>query len=61
MKDITLKELSKLEHVYLELINFDLMIRGNEYARAYFIMNSYYCQKNKIKGEGIAPLSVEKI
>ena len=40
MNDITVKEVNALEKVFLELIDFDLHIRGSEYAKYYFIMKT---------------------
>lgn len=41
MSDITLKEISSLEKVFLNLIDFDLVIRGSEYAKYYFILKTF--------------------
>lgn len=41
MTDITLKEISSLEKVFLNLIDFDLVIRGAEYAKYYFILKTF--------------------
>ena len=40
MSDISLKEVSQLEQVFLNLIEYDVIIKGNEYAKYYFIMTT---------------------
>ena len=40
LSDISLKEVSSLEKVFLNLIDFDLVIRGAEYAKYYFILKT---------------------
>ena len=40
MPDVTLKEINELERTFLELINYDLVIKGSEYAKYYFILTS---------------------
>ena len=47
MSDITLKEISSLEKVFLNLIDFDLVIRGAEYAKYYFILKTFAKQFNQ--------------
>jgi hypothetical protein len=46
MSDITLREISQLEKVFLNLIDFDLVIRGSEYAKYYFILKTFANQFN---------------
>jgi hypothetical protein len=41
MSDVTLKEIAGLEKVFLNLIDFDLVIRGTEYAKYYFILKTF--------------------
>lgn len=41
MSDVTLKEISGLEAVFLRLTDFDLVIRGTEYAKYYFILKTF--------------------
>ncbi len=41
MSDISLKEISGLEQVFLRFIDFDLVIRGAEYAKYYFILKTF--------------------
>ena len=41
MGDISLKEISGLEKVFLNIVNFDLVIRGSEYAKYYFILKAF--------------------
>ena len=41
MSDITLKEIAGLEKVFLSIIDYDLVIRGSEYAKYYFILKTF--------------------
>lgn len=41
MPDISLKEITALEKVFLQLIDFDLVVRGSEYAKYYFILKTF--------------------
>jgi hypothetical protein len=41
MADITVKEIAGIESVFLQLIDFDLVIRGSEYAKYYFILKTF--------------------
>ena len=56
MGDITLKEITGLEKVFLELIDFDLVIRGSEYAKYYFILKGFAESFNSVLPMG--PLDV---
>lgn len=40
MPDLTVKEVSGLEKIFLELISYELIIKGSEYAKYYFILRS---------------------
>jgi hypothetical protein len=40
MPDVSLKEISQLEMVFLNLTEYDVVIKGNEYAKYYFIMTT---------------------
>lgn len=59
MPDITLKEISQLEKVFLSLIDFDLVIRGAEYAKYYFILKTFAEKFNSTLPMG--PLSIEQM
>ena len=59
LPDITLKEISSLEKVFLQLIDFDLMIRGSEYAKYYFVLKTFADSFNSTLPMG--PLPVEKM
>lgn len=59
MTDITLKEISGLELVFLRLIDFDLVIRGAEYAKFYFILKTFSKNFNSVLPMG--PLRVEQM
>ena len=59
MTDITLKEISELEAVFLRLIDFDLVIRGAEYAKFYFVLKTLSKNFNSVLPMG--PLGVEQM
>lgn len=40
MSDVTLKDISTLEKTFLNLIDYDVIIKGKEYAKYYFIMTT---------------------
>ena len=40
IKELTLREISGLEAVFLRLIDFDVVIRGAEYAKFYFVLKT---------------------
>ena len=40
MSDVTNAEINKLEQLFLEFIDYKLVIKGSEYAKYYFIMRS---------------------
>ena len=41
LKEISLKEVVELEKVFLRLIEFDLVVRGQEYAKFYFVLKKF--------------------
>ena len=41
MPDVSLKEIVSLEKVFLKFLDFDLIIRGAEYAKYYFILKTF--------------------
>ena len=59
MKDLTLKEINTFERIFLDLIGYDLVIKGAEYAKYYFILRSL-AEQNHIKMP-LQPLSFDKI
>lgn len=59
MPDISLKEVASLEKIYLELIDFDLLIKGSEYAKYYFILKTFAEDFNSVLPMG--PLSVNQM
>ena len=59
MKDVTIQEINTFERVLLDLIGYDLIIRGAEYARYYFILRTI-AKNNNIKMP-LQPLTVDKI
>jgi len=40
MSDVTNAEVNKLEQLFLEFIDYKLVIKGSEYAKYYFILRS---------------------
>lgn len=40
MPDISLIMINKLEQIFLEFINYDLIVKGSEYAKYYFILRT---------------------
>jgi hypothetical protein len=56
MSDVSLKEISGLEQVFLRLTDFDLVIRGAEYAKYYFILKTFAKDFNSVLPMG--PLNV---
>ena len=59
MQDISLKEISGIEKVFLSIIDFDLVIRGSEYAKYYFILKALAENFNSTLPMG--PLSVPQM
>jgi hypothetical protein len=59
LPDITLKEISSLEKAFLQLIDFDLIIRGAEYAKYYFVLKTFADNFNSSLPMG--PLPIEKM
>lgn len=57
MPDISLKEISGLEAVFLRLIDFDLVIRGAEYAKFYFVLKTFSKSFQSVLPMG--PLKIE--
>ena len=41
MGDITLKEVNTLEQIFLELIGYELYIKGSDYAKYYFVLKTF--------------------
>jgi hypothetical protein len=59
MQDVTGQEINTFERVFLDLIGYDLVIKGAEYAKYYFILRTI-AQNNKIQMP-LQPLSVKQI
>jgi len=59
MPDITIKEIAGIEAVFLHMIDFDLVIRGAEYAKYYFILKTFAEKFNSTLPMG--PLNVEEM
>lgn len=41
MGDISLKEITSLETIFLQLVDYSLIIKGSEYAKYYFILKAF--------------------
>ena len=59
MADLSLKEIAGLEQVFLQLIDFNLVIKGSEYAKYYFVLKSFAGSFNSTLPMG--PLSVNEM
>ena len=59
MSDISLKEITGLEKVFLSMLDFDLVIKGSEYAKYYFILKTFAESFNSTLPMG--PLSVDQM
>lgn len=59
MQDLTLKEISGLEQVFLRLLDFDLVIRGAEYAKYYFVLKTFSKGFQSVLPMG--PLKIEQM
>lgn len=59
MSDITLKEISGLEKVFLQVVDYDLVIKGSEYAKYYFILKTFSDNFNSTLPMG--PLTVNEM
>mmetsp|Transcript_17348 Transcript_17348/g.12398 ORF Transcript_17348/g.12398 Transcript_17348/m.12398 type:complete len:143 (+) Transcript_17348:2324-2752(+) len=59
MPDVSLKEIAALEKAFLQVIDFDLVIRGAEYAKYYFILKTFAEKFNSTLPLG--PLPIEKM
>ena len=40
MSDVSLKAINNLEHLILDLLDYDLVVKGSEYAKYYFILRT---------------------
>lgn len=45
--EFTLKEINALERTLLELLEYNLMVKGSEYARFFFLLRALYDTKYK--------------
>eukprot|EP00347_Sterkiella_histriomuscorum_P022347 403330799 len=59
MPDVTLKEIASIEKIFLQMIEFQLIIKGAEYAKYYFILKHFAEKFNSTLPMG--PLSVEQM
>jgi len=65
MPDVTLKEIAALEKVFLQFLDFDLLMRGAEYAKYYFVLKTI---ANELDSGGmnsclppVGPLTAQKM
>ena len=61
MRDISLKEINSLEKIFLELISFDLWIKGSDYAKYYFIIRTLAKEDEDPSRLQIQPIPVEQM
>lgn len=61
MRDVTLKEVNSLEKIFLELTNFDLSIKGSDYAKYYFVLRTFASDEEDPARLQIQPISVDKM
>ena len=40
MPDVSLKMINQLEQAFLEFLDYDLVVKGSEYAKYYFILRT---------------------
>lgn len=59
LPDVTLREIAALEGAFLQLIDFDLVVRGAEYAKYYFVLKTFATQFDSALPMG--PLGVEQM
>ena len=55
MRDVTNFEINKLEQVFLEFIDYQLVIRSGQYAKYYFILRTLANEVNRENGEFLSP------
>ena len=53
------KQINEMERVFLDFINYNLHVKGSEYAKYYFIMRTF-AEKNK-KSFPLRPLDLKTI
>jgi len=59
MADVSLKEINNLEKLFLDLIDYDLMVRGADYAKYYFILRSISKEFEDPENVQMDPITVE--
>ena len=59
MAELSLKEISSLEAVFLRMLDFDLVIRGAEYAKFYFVLKTFSTNFNSVLPMG--PLNIDQM
>lgn len=57
MRDVTNYEVNKLEQIFLEFIDYKLVIRSGQYAKYYFIMRELSRNVNTENGQFISPFN----
>ena len=61
MHDISLKEVNALEKIFLDLISFELTIKGSDYAKYYFVLRTLACDNKNTSDLQIDPLPVDQM
>jgi len=60
MRDVTNFEINKLEQVFLEFIDYKLVIKSGQYAKYYFILRTLSNEVNSDNGEFLSPFENRK-
>lgn len=55
----SLSEINEMERTFLSFINFDVQVKGSEYAKYYFILRTF--SQNSAKSFPLQPLDVETV
>mmetsp|Transcript_9043 Transcript_9043/g.8039 ORF Transcript_9043/g.8039 Transcript_9043/m.8039 type:complete len:101 (+) Transcript_9043:473-775(+) len=61
MHDTSLREVNALERIFLEFTDFDLAIKGSDYAKNYFIIKSLSENEEDASRFNPEPLSIDKM
>jgi len=60
IRDVTNFEINKLEQVFLEFIDYKLVIKSGQYAKYYFILRTLSSEVNSDNGEFLSPFENRK-
>ena len=61
MLDLSLKEINSLEKIFLDLISYDLIIKGSEHAKYYFILRTIGKEFEEENGIQIDPIPFDEM